>query len=175
MDKVSKETVICALSQFEIVDHMNCDKKISKMYKTPYGFLIEITKFSDFDMYMYYYEKDIGFLNEGNSQGMMCGSDIIKVLKVLKFNPTKLREKSESIKYFENLTGTVAMRKSNDFGKWHISNKNFSMFNNPFELSLGYTRNENQFEIWFLSKETEPRMYQSIASIESAMKSFGYI
>ena len=48
----------------------------------------------------------------------------------------------------EVLTGKKATRKFLHFGKWNIHTPHFTFFNNPFGLDLGYTRTENEFEVF---------------------------
>ena len=79
------------------------------------------------------------------------------------------------ILYLERLTGKTATRKHNSFGKWHIVGQGYSMFNNPFKVSLGYTNGENNYEIWYMNDEKEPQGYQTVDQIEKALHQFGLI
>lgn len=90
-------------------------------------------------------------------------------------DPQKLQRKPDSIAYLERLTGQTAYRKHNSFGKWYIGCDKYSMFNNPFGTSLGYTSGENNFEIWYLKHEKEPRERQTVTNIEQKLKELNYI
>ena len=50
----------------------------------------------------------------------------------------------------------------------------YSLFNNPFGVSLGYTDSADSFEVWFLSREREPREYVPLAELCSELRQLGY-
>jgi len=144
-----------------------------KSWQTPWG-----VSFRDIGMgdhfWFYEYDRDIGGLTE-MSQGAMSGGDVVKAIKQLSINPNMLRDKPDSIKYLERLTGQSAVRKHNGFGKWHLSKGNlYSMFNNVFGTSLGYCSSADDFEIWYMKKESEPREHQSVSDIEEQLRAYGY-
>ena len=50
------------------------------------------------------------------------------------------------------------------------------MFNNPFGInSGGYTNKEDNFEIWYIEKEEDPRGYQTLDEIKSDLKKYNFI
>lgn len=143
-------------------------------WQTPWGVAFEDHGMSP--IYFYRYDADIGHLRaEREGRGALSDVDINKVVKKLSVNPQYLRRKPESVAYLERVTGESAHRKRNAFGKWALVRTGmFSMFNNPFGLSLGYTRGPNEYEIWFFEKEQEPRENQSVMEITDALQMFGY-
>lgn len=148
------------------------------VWKTPYGVSFTRDNCMGDSLWFYRYDSDMDSIrpleNEDDIHGCMSGRDIEMAVNQLVVNPNKLREKPKSVKYFERLTGVAAKRKENAFGKWHIKCDEFSMFNNPFGLELGYTKGENEYEIWIFEEE-EPRAYQSVTDVELALREYGYI
>ena len=150
----------------------NIENKKTLVWETPYG--VSFSKMSSF-MWVYHYNKTLKFIKEGCYIGCLSGGDVYTILEQLKCDPNKLKRKPESIKYLEQLTGNTAYRKHNSFGKWHLSDEGFSMFNNPFGISLGYTNSENNYEIWYINNEKEPRERQTVNQIEKQLKEFNLI
>lgn len=148
--------------------------KNQTVYKTTFGCSFTNCSFGP-TMWGYNYDDNLSSVSEYDKEGTLSGSDIIKVIKQLNINPNKLREIPEPIIYLGKLLKVNPKRKTNAFGKWHLHTGEISLFNNPFSLSLGYTNGPNDFEIWFIKKEEEPRGYQSIVDIENALNEYGYI
>ena len=147
-------------------DNLRCNKWI-----TPYGVSFgDPYGGGDNVLYFYEYDKDLG-----GGKGCLSGNDIIKAIQQLEINPDKLRTKPGSIIKLEEITGQKAFRMENAFGKWHIRSANYSMFNNPFGCSLGYTRTEDEFEIYFFERDSEPRARVSVGTVIELLKSYGYI
>ncbi len=108
--------------------------------------------------------------------GCLSQQDLVTVLKQLKSNPDKLRHKPQSVKDLEKFTGIPAVLKYEGFGAWHLSKPNhFSVFNNPFGISLGYTDSADDFEAWFNPKEAWPRKHQTVPQISTALSKFGMV
>lgn len=147
------------------------EKDNVKLYKSPYG----VSFFNSRGiMWFYYYDDDITTDNR-LKMGAMGSNDVIKALEILEKEPKKLREKPESIKTLEKLTGDEAHIKLNSFGSWHLSGNGYSLFNNPFCMTLGYTDSADNFEIWFMDKENEPREYQSLQAVIDGLCKYSYI
>lgn len=130
---------------------------------TPYGFSVKSdNKYG----YSYEYSSKLEFSDPNNSKssGFITSSDLAYALEILAKDPNKFREKPKSIIQLENKYSVTANRKKNYLGGWHIYTDRYSLFNNPLNLSIGYTENENTFEIWIFS-ENEPRDYVSLESI----------
>lgn len=139
---------------------------------TPYGVSFGDPYGNSNDFYFYEYDKD---LDEKRGQGCLSGNDIITSIQQLEKNPNKLRTKPQSIIRLEEATGQKAFRMENAFGKWHIRTNDYSMFNNPFGCSLGYSDTENDFEFYWLHGNEDPLERVPVDKIIILLKSKGYI
>ena len=164
-----EDEVIAKLANFP----ETTEKKIRR-WQTPYGFSISLHP-NNYFTWMYTYDEDLPFMGERND-GYLSPQEVISVLYQLWLDPDKLRRKPSSIKTLEQLTGQTAFRKLRMFGRWHIRKDGvYSLFNNPFHLSSEYTNDENVFEVWYLSREENPREYVSLDKLISQIREFGYI
>lgn len=130
---------------------------------TPYGFSVKSYKGFGYS-YKYSPELEFSGKDDGKANGFIDNSDLAYALEILATHPNKFRTKPDSIIQLENKYSVTANRKENYLGGWHICTSKYSLFNNPLNLSTGYTDNENTFEIWILS-ENEPREYVSLMSV----------
>lgn len=126
--------------------------------KTPYGFTLK--KHGDLG-YTFKYDTD---KDSTRWKGVITASDLAYALEILEKEPNKFINKPHSIKFLEDKYSVKAVRKNNYLGGWHIYTKKYSLFNNPLNLSGGYTNSENNFEI-FVFSEKEPRPYVSLQEI----------
>jgi len=165
--------ILNSIVPYEVFEENN---KIIKIWKTNYGVSFEDHGCGFIWFYKYNNMKDTDFFTNEDKLGTISGSDIKNVIKQLKNNQNKLKNKPTSIQNLETLTGKTAYRKHNLFGGWHIIDKEkYSIINNPFSCNLYYTKGENNFEVWFMDKEEEPRGYQTIEEIETLLKEYKYI
>ena len=100
---------------------------------------------------------------------------MIKIIDQFCNEPDKLRKKPESVNRIENATKTTACLKSHIFGNWQVYVKDVSMFCNPFGITYGYTRSANEWDIWFVSKDNNPREYQTTDQILVGLQQYGYL
>lgn len=125
---------------------------------TPYGFTL--TKYDNIGYSFKYTTKS----NNAQCHGIVFNSDLAYALEILEKEPNKFRHKPKSIQFLEQKYSVTAVRKENYLGGWHIKNEKYSLFNNPLNLSTGYTNSEDNFEIYIFSEE-EPRSYVSLNEI----------
>ena len=126
--------------------------------KTPYGFTLK--SFKDFGYSFKYNTRS----NNKEYNGLISTSDLAYALEILQKEPDKFRNKPYSIELLEERYSVTAVRKENYLGGWQIITDKYSLFNNPLNLSTGYTDNENNFEIWIFTEE-EPRSYNSLQDV----------
>ena len=145
-------------------------------WQTTYGVSFEKQR-NGSKIWFYFYDKNLPHVRESEKsrRGGISQADVAVVLRQFKTNPDKLRQKPQSIKDLEKVTGVLAVRKWQGFGKWHLYNSDFTTFNNPFGLSTGYTDSADEFEIWFRTKEEWPRRQQTVSQISAALTKFGMV
>jgi hypothetical protein len=116
------------------------------------------------------------FFNYEGGSWIISQKDLITVLSQLKQKPEKFRTKPESILVLESKTGLKAFRHGIFFGCWQLlKDEQWSAINNPFGLSGPYTNSEDNFEVWFMDNEQEPRSYQTLQEVLNGLKEFNYI
>jgi len=147
-----------------------------KWYETSYG-----VAFSPGFGGLWSYRYDEGLpgvpADDANEEthGVMSGADVKKALDALQADPRMLRTRPASIITLEALTGRTAHLKTNYFGGWHLySGREYSLFNNPFGVELGYTDSADTFEVWFRAHEAEPREYVSLDTLCGELRRYGY-
>jgi hypothetical protein len=139
-------------------------KEPTVVYNTPFGF-----SFYSLNHNMY-------FFNYEGGSWIISQKDLITVLSQLKQKPEKFRTKPESILVLESKTGLKAFRHGIFFGCWQLlKDEQWSAINNPFGLSGPYTNNEDNFEVWFMDNEQEPRSYQTLQEVLDGLKEFKLI
>ena len=145
------------------------NNKLITKWQTPYGVTFSDHGFGD--MYFYKYDSDLNDILDNH--GCLSGNDIVKVLNQLQQNPNQLRTKPNSIIMLENAIGTKAHRHS-QFGKWQIvSDDEYSMINNPFSASLGYTNSADEFELYFF--KDDPLEHLSVSEVLHELKRRNYL
>jgi hypothetical protein len=156
-------------------------KEFIYTWKTPYGFSVSTFSPEPHHMFTYQYDDDLPFLNVGSEHsksGIIGREDIPLILKTFRENRDALRQKPKSIELIEDSTGLVAFRKMLKFGSWHIVGRKqghkVSLFNNPFQITTGYCRSADQFEIWWQDLTKEPQGYVSLQKVIQMFKEHGY-
>lgn len=127
------------------------------------------------DMWVYRYDPALPFYEASSEMGVCNSADVMRILRVLDGAPRQLADKPAVIAELEKITGVVARRKGNKFGAWHLRTDSWSLFNNPFSLSSGYCAGENDFEVWFMANERNPREHQSFTQVVAGLKEFGHL
>ncbi len=107
--------------------------------------------------------------------GVMSGADVDGALTALQAEPDRLRTRPAAVATLEALTGRTARLKDNYFGGWYLCvDGEYSLFNNPFRVSLGYTDSTDNFEVWFKRTEDEPRGYVPLNELCAELRRRGY-
>ena len=109
--------------------------------------------------------------------GCISNADLLKVVTYIKKQPNgySILTKPQVIRHLESITGVEGvMRKS--LGRWYLSLvPKFSIFNNTFSLSLGYTDAVDNFEVYFMSLEDEPQEYVPLSALLDKLDANGFI
>lgn len=145
-----------------------------KVWKTPYK--VTIVGHEKSPLFSYLYDNDLPFVSEQldptkphNCHGVFGKEDIPNIIATFKADPNALAAKPSSVVQIESLTHFKAIRKPNQFGAWHITGvineSRFSMFNNPFNVSTGYTNSAYVYEVWWRDEADEPSSYIHIDDI----------
>ena len=173
-----KKVDLFELLQTKCGDYVEDEKK-NKVWQTPFGFSIKDSlnqMDNDYTILFFEYDEDLSCVGKDKDErsGCFSKSDICQIFEHLESHQNAL-EKPGSIVILEKILDCEAKRKYGKFGSWHISKDGVSMFNNPFQISLGYADGANNFEIWFMDLEENPREYQSLGSTLLALHHFNKI
>lgn len=150
------------------------EKNKCSSWNTPYKVSFQIhDKLTDFIYYKYdqtlqYYPHE----KSTECDGLVEKLDLPEIFEKLETNPNMLNHKSPSIIIIENyVEGVEAKMKLDKLGAWHLYIHDYaiSFFNNPFNLTTGYTDRENVFEIWFRKEDKNPLEY---VGLKQVMKMF---
>ena len=154
----------------------------ARLFQTKFGFDIYCTSFSKAGLVCFKYTDTASVhpnVERKKIHGVMKMKECISVIEQCIREPKKVHTKPRSIKILEGLTGCTAYLHHMQFGKWHISNvgngQNFSLFNNPFGLTMGYTRGEDDFEILCGSASNDPQGYQPLKKIIEILANNGAV
>lgn len=110
----------------------------------------------------------IGLDKEENRARPLKCDDVIRILEGMKIIFSAPNNDNTATKYniyhkpyniltLEKLTGKMAKLHPLHFAKWHIRSRNeFSIVNNPYGLSLGYSKSKDDFELFFDDERTNP-------------------
>lgn len=129
-------------------------------------------------LWAFRYDADLPGLHRragADMHGVMSGADVDSAVAALLAEPDRLRTRPAAIVTLEALTGRPAYLKDNYFGGWHLYvHGEYSLFNNPFRVSLGYTDSADNFEVWFKRAEGEPRGHVPLDALCAELRRRGY-
>lgn len=159
------------IKKFSSVDNLkeNENSKGHLTWRTPYGVSFSDIGFGN-SMWGFDYDENLPFVDQKRRFNILSGQDIRVALVILEKEPNKLKEMPSEMKILQIWNPRISIQRHSGFGKWQafISEK-FSAFNNPLQSSLGYTKNEETFEIQFFS-EKNPREYVLLTEVMKLVK-----
>lgn len=154
-------------------------------WKTEYGVTFGVPRFND--TWTFRYDNSIIpslfyplYDSGAGTHGVLGGNDILRIIKEMEKKPkgSKVYDKPDSIKRLENLTLSKAQLHHLHLGRWHLcKGEKLSCVNNPFNLVLGYSDSENNFEVAFISDndEYDIREYVHINYLVRLLLGKGYL
>lgn len=118
-------------------------------WKTSYGASFQELSLKKMDLWGFHYDKDL-LMRPEQPFGVFSGADVDQAIKVLEKDPNKLKDMPKGMKILQE-KGAKVRRHPSHFGQWQAYNEQFSVINNPLGVSLGYTFNEDDYEIMTFS------------------------
>jgi hypothetical protein len=97
------------------------------------------------------------------SGGMMSMDDTLRLVQALKLQQETIYVKPLSIRLLEQVTGIRATL-ATTIGRWYLQNTIVSLFNNTYNLSLGYSDGVDNFEVFFMDNK-EPLEYVKLPNL----------